>query len=66
MPLIITGEGVDARPVHVNPVLPVCNTKVPSRREVLEALATIERLANHQGNTCPKAFETLRRYILTR
>lgn len=66
MPLVIKGEGVDARPEHVDPVLPVCGVKVPSRREVLEALATVERLANHQGNTCPKSFELLRLYILTR
>jgi hypothetical protein len=62
MPIIIKVEGANVQPVHVGAVPPLA-TRVPSKREVLEALATIQRV---NRASCPEAFETLRNFILTR
>lgn len=65
MPIVIKGEGTQTKPEFVDPVLPA-STLVPNRREALEALGVIEKLAKHQHIDCPKSFDVLRRYILTR
>ena len=61
MPLVIVGEGAQTKPIHVDPALPA-SVIVPSKREVLEALAVIQSLAGG----CPKSFDVLRRFILSR
>lgn len=66
MSLRVIVDGHRARVELKDPALPVCNTPIPSKREVLEALAVIEGLAKHSGHTCPKSFALLRTYILTR
>jgi hypothetical protein len=65
MPLVIVGEGTQTKPIFVDPVLPSA-VLVPNRRETLEALALIEKLAKQQKVDAPIAFATLRRFILSR
>lgn len=64
MPIGIRIEGAKPVPFLTDPV-PVVPA-VPSKRETLEALATIEGMLKRSGVICPRSFETLRNFIITR
>lgn len=74
MPLTLVGHGTATRPIHRDGALPA-STQVPSRRETLEALEIVTRLAPERNKsvlidnkviTHGQALEILRRFILTR
>ncbi len=74
MPLVIIGEGTATKPVFREPALPT-STQVPNRREAVEALGIIQKLATQHHDavlvdgtpvTWDQAFDCLRRFILTR
>jgi hypothetical protein len=74
MPIMIEGKGTATRAVFQGETLPT-STRVPSKREAVEALGIIQRLTTTHDHavlvdgepiTWEAAVETLRRYILTR
>lgn len=74
MPLTLVGTGTQIKPVFVGETLPA-NTPVPSRREAVEALGIVQKLATQHHSavlidgtpvTWEQAFDCLRRFILTR
>ena len=74
MPIVIQGTGTSTKPVLIEPTLPA-NTLVPSRREAVEALGHIQRLATQHDHavlvdgstiTWDQCFDTVRRFVLTR
>lgn len=74
MPLTTTGTGTQTKPIFVGETLPA-NTPTPSKREAIEALGIIQRLATQHDHavlvdgetiTWEQAFDSLRRFVLTR
>lgn len=74
MPLTLVGTGTQIKPIFVGETLPA-NTPVPSRREAVEALGIVQKLATQHHDavlvdgapmTWDQAFDCLRRFILTR
>lgn len=65
MPIEVVVENAKPMPVFVGGAAPA-SMLVPNKREALEALANVERVANQKGIRTPESFDVLRRFILTR
>lgn len=72
--LQINHAGTNTKVIHEDPVLP-SDTKVPSRREAIEALGMLQRmikdderslLVNNETITSTQMFDIIRRFVLTR
>lgn len=72
--LQINHAGTNTKVIHEDPVLS-SDTKVPSRREAIEALGLLQRmikdderslLVNNEKITSVQMFDVIRRFVLTR